>query len=233
MKLAATRACLFIDRNFSPAIADLVQFQHIHLGGLTARRDARLHPAPWPGKRQGDGSGESSTTYTMLTGGRPYVVRLVLGLMVDLGWEDLAGILQSVADQDGSVAAAEVVAFAVENFASIQPQTGPLLNRLVSAAGGASLTALRDLFWTGLGSPAELDEVLAALVDRALLELDLYQQRVVLHPIVRTYVEQNAIMLGEEWERRHASVLCRSDRAIPVSPLGSLVGGGRGMGKLV
>lgn len=195
---------MFIDRNFSSSIADLVQFQHIHLGGLT------LEETPDFIRRRAPANVKEVALANVhdlheVTGGRPYVVRLVLGLMVDLGWEDLVLMLQSVTDQDHSVVAAEVVAFSVENFASIQPQTGPLLNRLVSAAGGASLMALRELFWTGLGSPAELDDVLAALVDRALIEMDRYGQRVVLHPIVRAYVEQNAIMLGEEWERHHAS----------------------------
>ncbi|HXF63103.1 MAG TPA: tetratricopeptide repeat protein, partial [Caldilineaceae bacterium] len=106
---------------------------------------------------------------------------------------------------DGRLATADLVAFAAENFAVIQPQAGPLLDRLVSAAGGASLAALRELFWLDLGSPAELDEVLAALEAHALLERDPFQQRVVMHPIVRGYLEQNVVMLGEEWERRHAA----------------------------
>jgi hypothetical protein len=80
-------------------------------------------------------------------------------------------------------------------------RVGPLLNRLVSASGGASLTALRDLFWHGLGKRNELKQVVDELVQRALIELDPYNRRVVLHPVVRRYLEQNVILLGEDWDR--------------------------------
>ena len=107
-------------------------------------------------------------------------------------------------DADGRVAITELVAFAVENFAVIQPHVGPLLDRLVTAAGGASLQAVEELFWPELGAPSELAPALAALEARALLDTDVYQQRVVMHPTVRRYLVQNAALLGEEWERHHA-----------------------------
>ena len=108
--------------------------------------------------------------------------------MLDYEWDDLSGLLMGAIGPDGTLAAPDVAAFAVESFASIHPETGPLLNRLVSAAGGAALTAVRDLFWADLGTPRTLGETLIALHDRALIEHDLYNQRVVLHPLVRTYV---------------------------------------------
>jgi tetratricopeptide (TPR) repeat protein len=46
--------------------------------------------------------------------------------------------------------------------------------------------------------------MLAALEAHALLDRDRYQQRVVMHPTVRRYLDQNAALLGEDWERRHA-----------------------------
>jgi hypothetical protein len=129
---------------------------------------------------------------------------LVLGLLLDYGWDELRELMQSSVQPDGRIATPELVAFAVENFATVQPHAGPLLDRLVTAAGGASLIALQELFWPDLGSPGELEPILGALEMRALLERDPYQQRVIMHPIVRRYLEQNAVLLGEDWERRHA-----------------------------
>ncbi len=49
-----------------------------------------------------------------------------------------------------------------------------------------------------------MNDLLAQLEARALLDRDPYQQRVVMHPTVRRYLDENAALLGEEWERRHA-----------------------------
>ena len=95
-----------------------------------------------------------------------------------------------------------LVGFSVEDLAVSYPQVGPLLDRLVSAAGGASMAALRDLFGADLG-PA-LDQTLQELQNRALLEHDQFHGRVVMHPMVRRYLAENATMLGEEWDRNHA-----------------------------
>jgi tetratricopeptide (TPR) repeat protein len=139
-----------------------------------------------------------------LTGGRPLGVRLLLGLLLDFALPDLVAMLDDRTDDTRALPVRNLVAFAVENFAVFNPQIGPLLERLVSAAGGASLSALRDLFWHDLGTVSELEQSITALAERGLIEYDLYRQRVVLHPLVRNYLEQNAVMLGEEWERSHA-----------------------------
>jgi tetratricopeptide (TPR) repeat protein len=75
----------------------------------------------------------------------------------------------------------------------------------VRAVGGVYEHALRELFWADLGTNAAYEETVAALADRALIERDRYRGRVVIHPIVRRYLEENAAMLGEEWDRRHAA----------------------------
>jgi tetratricopeptide (TPR) repeat protein len=125
--------------------------------------------------------------------------------MLDYDWDDLSAFIGEQGSAHDIEQTHNIVAFAVENYAMLQPQVGPLLNRLVSAAGGASLAALRELFWQNLGTDAELDQVLTGLLDRALIDFNPYQQRVVLHPVVRGYLQQNAVMLGEEWDRSHAS----------------------------
>lgn len=194
---------LLIERNFHPLIADLVQFQHIHLRGLaeTELPEFIEKRAPAAVKEQ---AMANLPFLFRLTEGRPLSLRLLLGLLLDFGIDELGMLLQSNLDEQGAVQSSDLAAFAVENFAVFNPQVGPLLERLVSAAGGASINALRELFWTDLGTDAELDETLQALIDRSLVEYDLYRQRIVLHPLIRGYLEQNAVMLGEEWERTHA-----------------------------
>ena len=46
---------------------------------------------------------------------------------------------------------------------------------------------------------------LDALAERGLLEMDRLNERAYIHPIVRRYLNENAVMLGEEWDRRHAA----------------------------
>lgn len=194
---------ILIDRNFSSAIADLVQHQHIQLEGLaTADLPTFIdRRAPPPGRDTALAHVDELFT---LSGGRPLNLRLLLGLLADLPWPELATLMGGNCDETGRVFTPALVAFAVENFAIFNPQAGPLLNRLVSASGGASDAALRSLFWEGLGAAAELDTTIEALVARALLDHDRLRGRLVMHPLIRTYLEENAVLLGEEWERSHA-----------------------------
>lgn len=194
---------LLIERNFHPLIADLVQFQHIHLRGLAESELTEFITKRAPAAVVEEALANQPTLYR-LTQGRPLGLRLLLGLLLDFQTDELGMLLQSNLDEQGAVQASDLVAVAVENFAVFHPQVGPLLERLVSAAGGASIGALRELFWRDLGTAAELDETLQALIDRGLIEYDRYRQRVVLHPLIRGYLEQNAVMLGEEWDRTHA-----------------------------
>ncbi len=195
---------LLIDRNFSPQIAGLVQNQHLHLSGLAPAdigsfiRNRAPQSVVDPALRHAD-------EIYALTGGRPLSMRLVLGLMLDYAWPELNEFLVALAPPDEILPIQDLVTFAVENYAISQPSVGPLLNHLVSAAGGASSPAIRELFWGDLGTDAELDGVLDGLTSRALLDIDIYSQRAVLHPVVRRYLEQNVVMLGEDWDRAHAS----------------------------
>lgn len=208
---------LLIDRNFSASIADLVQYQHLHLEGLAENDLPTLIERRAPAAVKAAALAHLEELYA-LTGGRPLAIRLVFGLLLDFQWQELAALLAEHRDAQGRVRPADLAAFAVENFAIFHPQVGPLLNRLVSAAGGASFTALRELFWAGLGTGAELDQTLDALVERALLDRDPLRQRVVLHPLIRTYLEQNVVLLGEEWDRSHIRYYLHYAERYPALP---------------
>ncbi len=195
---------LLIDRNFNPFIAELVQFQHIHLNGLAPTDLADFIGKRAPRSVQATALAHADQIHAQ-TEGRPLNLRLVLGLLLDFPWPDLEALLAQMRDEEGSIRLNHLTAFAIENFAIFNPQVGPLLERLVSAAGGASLTALQELFWANLGTATELEETLTALVERGLIEQDPFRQRIVMHPVIRGYLEQSAIMLGEEWERTHAT----------------------------
>lgn len=103
------------------------------------------------------------------------------------------------------VKCAILVTVVVEHISILHPGAGPFLIRLTSAAGGATLNAVRNLFWSDLGSGQEYRDTVEALLVRGLIDIDRYGQRLVMHPIVRRYLSQNITMLGEEWERNHAS----------------------------
>ncbi|MEZ4870406.1 MAG: tetratricopeptide repeat protein [Caldilineaceae bacterium] len=194
---------MLIERNFSPLIADLVQHQHIRLQGLARTDLPEFVEKRAPATVKAAAQANLDTLYR-LTAGRPLGLRLVLGLLLDFRMDELSALFQDNCDPDGAVQVDHLVAVAIENYAVFHPQVGPLLERLVSAAGGASLTALRNLFWLDLGTVAELEQELTILTERGLIDYDIYRQRVVLHPRIRSYLEQNAVMLGEEWERTHA-----------------------------
>lgn len=202
-EVEGTSRILLIDRNFSSHIAALVQHQHIRLEGLDRTDLPEFIERRAPDAVKQTALAHADAVYR-LTAGRPLSLRLFLGLLLDFDLNDLAGMLANGEEAGGAAQVGNLVAFAVENFAVFNPQIGPLLERLVSAAGGASLTALHELFWDDLGTATELDQSIAALAERGLIEYDLYRQRVVLHPLIRSYLEQNAVMLGEAWERSHA-----------------------------
>ena len=78
---------------------------------------------------------------------------------------------------------------------------------------------LQELFWEGLGPQTRYEATVAALTERGLIEPDLFRERVVIHPVVRHYLEENAVMLGEEWDRRHAAFYVRRAQQYQKLPL--------------
>ena len=196
---------LLIDRNFSAAIASLVQYQHIHLAGLDRSDTPEFIHKRAPSSVRSQALQLVEAIYA-ITGGSPLSMRFVMGLLLDYPWDELEVVLRELeSGNGGNVTARSLCSFAVENYALQSPAAAVLLSRLVHAVGGVSLAALRDLFWNDLGSPAQMDETLQGLAQRSLLELDPYRDRAFIHPVVRRYLDEHAAMLGEEWDRRHAA----------------------------
>ncbi len=196
---------LLIDRNFQPGIAELVQFQNVHLTGIAAEDVPAFIERRAPAAVRAQALPHADDLFA-LTGGAALCLRLVLGLMQDFVWEELADILRDFcADSpDGVADVHRVAALAIETLAIAQPHIGPFLDRLVTARGGASYAAIQGLFWGDSPAALSMQRTLANLAERAIIEPDGQRQRVVLHPIIRRYLEENAALLGEEWERRHA-----------------------------
>jgi tetratricopeptide (TPR) repeat protein len=200
---------LLIDRNFQPGIADLVQARHVRLRGIDAadvpdfirrRCPADLQPRLLPRAEE----------LHALTGGAPLAMRLVMGLLRDFSWQELALVLRDFGpegDENESIEGVDIhkiAALAIESLANTSAAVGPLLDRMVTARGGASDQALEDLFWGDMGSAAARERTMTELTERGIIERDSWRRRYVLHPVIRRYLEQNAAMLGEQWERRHA-----------------------------
>jgi tetratricopeptide (TPR) repeat protein len=195
---------ILIDRNFHPAIAELVGGQHVRLGGL-----AESDVAEFIRRRAPQTVRERALVHAgelhALTGGAPLTMRLALGLLMDLEWDEMASLLRDFCTTGGAADVFQVATLAIETHAAAAAHVGPLLERLVTAQGGASDESLRALFWQGLGSESQLQNTIDGLAQRGILERDALNRRVVLHPVVRRYLEQNAAMLGENWERRHST----------------------------
>ncbi len=136
---------LLIDRNFNPAIAELVQFQHVHLKGLTAAELPGFLQQRAPERIRELALQRADELYA-LTAGRPYVLRLTLGLMLDYEWDDLSGLLMG--DRAGRHAGCAGRSGLCRRELRLDPSgDGAVAEPLVSAAGGAALTAVRDSFW--------------------------------------------------------------------------------------
>lgn len=210
---------LLIDRDIAPEILSLVGERHLLLGGLSLAETVELVRLRSPENAR-DTALRHVEELHACTGGRPLSLRLVMGLLLEYGaWDELSSALGELPVYEGTLSIADVAAFAVENFAAFWPQAGPLLDRLVSAAGGASFTALRELFWSDLGEEEELQRTVQALIQRALVEENNFIRRILVQPVVRRYLAQGAVMLGEEWNRSHATYYLRYIRRYQEIPL--------------
>ena len=222
---------LLIDRNFSPAIAKLVQQQHIHLAGMDIADLPELITKRAPAPVRQAALANVADLYT-LTGGSPLCVRFVLGLLLDFPWEELAGILARMARIGCRPdACAQPLLVCRRKLCAAEPGGCRAFEPVVHGVAGVSLTAMRRLFWEGLGNSAELDATLAGLAERGLLDLDPYNRRAYIHPVVRRYLSENAVMLGEEWDRRACCVLCDPGATLSTAAVASLARSGQGLGQ--
>ena len=210
---------LMIDRDIHPQILQLAGDHHLPLKGLTLEDTVTFIHQRCPEDVRPLALRHVEALHKH-TGGRPLSMRLVLGLLMDYpNWAEVDLALAELPRRDGVVETSAVAAFAVENFAAFWPQAGPLLDRLVSAAGGASNQAMRDLFWNDLGDDEEFAATIEALLARALIEQSFVMQRYLVQPAVRRYLAQGAVMLGEEWNRAHGQYYIHLARRYEEVPL--------------
>ncbi|MCB0113308.1 MAG: tetratricopeptide repeat protein [Caldilineaceae bacterium] len=210
---------LMIDRDIHPQILKLAGDHHLALTGLTLEETVTFIQQRGPEDVRSLALRHVESLHKH-TGGRPLSMRLTLGLLVDYqNWAEVDLALSELPQKDGVVETSAVAAFAVENFAAFWPQAGPLLDRLVSAAGGAANQAMHDLFWDDLGDDEEFATTLDALAARALVEQSFVNQRYLVQPAVRRYLAQGAVMLGEDWNRTHAGYYIRLARRYEETPL--------------
>ena len=195
---------VLIDRDIHPEFAELVGDRHLQLGGLSLAETVAFVHARAP-ETVRDTALRNIEGLHRRTGGRPLSMRLATGLLIDFGlWSDLDQLLAELPAVDGAVEMPSIAGFAVENFAAFWPEAGLILDRLVSAAGGATYQALTELFTIGMGADDEKRRTFEALAERALVEVDSFDRRIVVQPVVRRYLVQGAVMLGEDWHRQHA-----------------------------
>lgn len=200
---------LLIDRDIHPEIAGLVGTHHLKLGGLSLEETVEFVHNRAPAAVQSVVLRNVESLHQR-TGGRPLSMRLAMGLLMDFGmWSELDRVLAELPVFEGAVRMPDIAAFAVENFAAFWPEAGLILDRLVSASGGATYDSLGELFARGLGTEEELRETFEALAERALVEVNHFSRRIVVQPVVRRYLAQGAVMLGEEWDRQHARYYLR------------------------
>jgi tetratricopeptide (TPR) repeat protein len=210
---------LLIDRDIHPQVSTLVGERHLPLKGLSMSETVTFIHERCPKEVQ-DTLLRHVEALHHHTGGSPLSMRLSMGLLLDYGnWQEVAQMLSDLPRKEGYVEISSIAGFAVENFAAFWPQAGPLLDRLVSAAGGAYHVALRNLFWQDLGSLEELQETIAMLEARALIEDNFIDRRAVVQPVVRRYLAQGAVMQGEAWNRQHATYYLRMARRYTELPI--------------
>lgn len=209
---------ILIDRRFSANIANLVQHQHIHLSGLPHEDLGAFVAARAPQHVRAVAEQHAEAIYA-LAQSSPMCMRFIFGLLEEFSMDDLESVLLGVGDQESGVSAGNICAFALETYALQNPAAGVFLSRLVRAVGGVYEHALYELFWADLGPVEEYERTVAELASRALIERDPFRLRVVLHPIVRRYLEENAAMLGEEWDRRHAAFYVKQAEQYQMLPL--------------
>lgn len=209
---------ILIDRRFSANIANLVQHQHIHLSGLPHEDLGAFVTERAPQHVRAAAEQHAEGIYA-LAQGSPMCMRFIFGLLEEFSFDDLENVLVGVGGQENGVPASNICAFALETYALQNPAAGVFLSRLVRAVGGVYEHALYELFWADLGPIDEYERTVSDLARRALVERDPFRSRVVLHPIVRRYLEENAAMLGEEWDRRHAAFYVKQAEQYQMLPL--------------
>ncbi len=194
---------LLINRECNPMIADLVGDRELRLDGLGQPDLAGYIAAQAPDPIKPIALKQIDDLYRV-SGGSPLGLRLLFGLMLDYTWDEILVNLVDLPMVATSVPVEALASLAVTSLSAMHPQGGRLLERLVSAAGGATFIALNELFWDELAEQSAVEQLLSDLVDRGLLEEDSFRRRVIIQPVVRRLLVQTETKIEESWRHRHA-----------------------------
>lgn len=214
---------LFISRGHVEELAEITP-QVMRLSGLTRADTQNMISQIAPAATKSVALDHLDELYA-ISEGHPFLLRLLLGMLLDFSWDEFEALLDDIFtdlakpsnaifvspftdvkdDEIGAVVKCrKLIPFLIENLSVSIPQAGPLLDRLVRAAGGTSMAAVHELFWADLGTEQEREQTLNALYARCLLDYDIYVQRVVMHPLIRSYLRNSSVMRDQEWGRHHA-----------------------------
>lgn len=211
---------LLISQETTPVLRELAADHILALDGLTRRETGQFLAAF---RLTGLDPGQAHA----LTGGNPLALRLLGGILA----REPARLSEVQAASEGGriPSLTYLLRLALRLCARRHPDAYDLLLRLMSAAGGASYTAVRDLFWKGERSaaaapaagrdralvshfstlPPALRKIIQALRDHALLEQEPDQARVVIHPVVRDLLATGTAVRSPEWTAAHARYYLR------------------------
>lgn len=219
---------LFVSRGHVDELAEITP-QVMHLSGLTRVDTQSMISQTAPKAVKALALDHLDELYA-ISEGHPFLLRLLLGMLLDFSWGEFEILLDDIFadlakpsnaifvspftdikdDEIGAVVKCrKLIPFLIENLSVSVPQAGPLLDRLVRAAGGTSIAAVHKLFWADLGTEKEREQTLEALYARCLLDFDIYVQRVVMHPLIRSYLRNSSVMRDQEWGRNHARYYCQ------------------------
>ncbi len=206
---------LILTEKVTPDLEALADSRIFTLRGFTARETRSLleHHGP---------SLVDPQTAWRLTDGNPLALQFLQSLPIP------ATDMSHLTTPDPATRVQALAHRALAQCAVEHPEARALLARLTTAAGGASLTAVRDLFWQGTllpapveaqaipqpvtrldGLPAPLRSLLQILLARGLLEQDAPKFRVVIHPVVRGLLSPRGDLDDTDWRLTHTRFYVR------------------------
>ncbi len=210
---------LILSEKVSPVLETLASPHILSLRGFTVRETETFLERHFPVPVE-------VQTARALTEGNPLGLQFLKGLLsaeTELARLDMGDSTDTTESRVRALARRTL-----DQCAAVHPEAYALLVRLTTAAGGASYTAVRDLFWHGTLTPEpeeqnstslpvthlddlplDLQSLLHILLTRGLLEQDPMKFRVVIHPVIRGLIATSVEVDVQGWRSTHARFYVR------------------------